>query len=113
MAKEFIAAIELGSTNITGIAGKKGFCSINIDKDQMNSEIGFGRRVLQVFEDNNISFEHMPSGIDTVSLVISNDELDGKLDDLIEQIEMRMKPDSIEVHDDIALLAVIIKRGKH
>ena len=51
---------------ITGIAGKKGFASINIEKDMMNSEIGFGRKVLQVFEDNNLSFEHMPSGVDTM-----------------------------------------------
>lgn len=54
---------------ITGIAGKKGFVSITIDKDMMNSEIGFGRKVLQVFEDNGISFEHMPSGIDTMTVL--------------------------------------------
>ena len=53
---------------ITGIAGKKGFASINIEKDMMNSEIGFGRKVLQVFEDNNLSFEHMPSGVDTMTV---------------------------------------------
>ena len=54
---------------ITGIAGKKGFCSINIEKSMMNSEIGFGRKVLQVFEDQGISFEHVPSGIDTLTAV--------------------------------------------
>ncbi len=59
---------------ITGIAGKKGFVSISIDKDMMNSEIGFGRKVLQVFEDNGISFEHMPSGIDTMTVFVHQDE---------------------------------------
>ncbi|MCR4589186.1 MAG: aspartate kinase, partial [Lachnospiraceae bacterium] len=59
---------------ITGIAGKKGFCAINIEKDMMNSEIGFGRRVLQAFEDNGISFEHTPSGIDTMTIFVHQDE---------------------------------------
>ena len=48
---------------ITGIAGKKGFCSVNIEKDMMNSEIGFGRKVLQAFEENGISFEHVPPAL--------------------------------------------------
>ena len=55
---------------ITGIAGKKGFCAINIEKAMMNTEIGFGRKVLDVFERNGISFEHMPSGIDTMSIFL-------------------------------------------
>ena len=54
---------------ITGIAGKQGFASITIEKAMMNSEVGFGRKVLQVFEDNHISFEHMPSGIDTTTIL--------------------------------------------
>lgn len=59
---------------ITGIAGKKGFCAMNIEKAMMNTEVGFGRKVLEVFEKNNISFEHMPSGIDTMSIMIHQDE---------------------------------------
>ena len=59
---------------ITGIAGKKGFCAINIDKDLMNEEIGFGRKVLQVFEDSGISFEHIPSGVDTMTVIVHQDE---------------------------------------
>ncbi|MDY4694314.1 MAG: aspartate kinase, partial [Blautia sp.] len=58
---------------ITGIAGKKGFCSINIEKSMMNSEVGFGRKVLQVFEDQGISFEHVPSGIDTMTVYVHQD----------------------------------------
>ena len=59
---------------ITGIAGKKGFCSVNIEKDSMNSEIGFGRKVLQAFEENGISFEHVPSGIDTMTVFAHQDD---------------------------------------
>ena len=101
------AEMEASDRIVSGIAGHKNFTVIAIYKNTLNAEVGIIRKLLSVLEDNNISFEHMPSGIDTVSLVISNDELDGKLDDLIEQIEARMKPDSIEVHDDIALLAVV------
>ena len=61
---------------ITGIAGKKGFCSINIEKAMMNAEIGFGRKVLQVFEDHGISFEHIPSGIDTMTVFVHQDEFE-------------------------------------
>ena len=63
---------------ITGIAGKKGFCSINIEKSMMNSEVGFGRKVLQVFEDQGISFEHIPSGIDTLTVYVHQDEFEEK-----------------------------------
>src|SRR5699024_6748726 len=63
---------------ITGVAGRKGFCAINIDKAMMNTEIGFGRRVLEVCEDNNISFEHMPSGIDSMSILVHQDEFQEK-----------------------------------
>ena len=59
---------------VTGIAGKKDFCTIFISKAMMNSEIGFGRKVLQAFEENEISFEHMPSGIDTMTIVVHEDE---------------------------------------
>lgn len=63
---------------ITGIAGKKGFVAVNIEKDMMNSEIGFGRKVLSAFEDNGISFEHMPSGIDTMTIFVHQDEFQEK-----------------------------------
>ena len=63
---------------ITGIAGKKGFVSMNIDKAMMNSEIGFGRKVLGVFEENGLSFEHMPSGIDTMTVFVHADEFEPK-----------------------------------
>ena len=92
---------------ITGIAGKKGFSVITIEKDMMNGEIGFGRRVLEVLEDNEISFEHLPSGIDSMSIVVSTASLDGRRDKVIAGISKVVKPDSIHVEDGLALLAVV------
>ena len=92
---------------ITGIAGKKGFVSIGIDKDMMNSEIGFGRKVLQVFEDNGISFEHMPSGIDTMTVFVHQDEFVEKEQKVLAQLHRAVKPDLIELESDLALIAVV------
>lgn len=92
---------------ITGIAGKKGFCAINIDKDMMNSEIGFGRKVLNVFEDNGISFEHIPSGIDTLTVFVHQDEFIDKEQNVVAGIHRLAKPDSIDIEADLALIAVV------
>ncbi len=92
---------------ITGIAGKKGFCSITVEKDKMNSEIGFGRRVLNVFEDNGISFEHMPSGIDTLTVFVHQDEFMDKEQRVVSGIHRLTNPDTIEIEADLALIAVV------
>ena len=92
---------------ITGIAGKKGFCSINIEKDKMNSEVGFGRKVLNVFEDNGISFEHMPSGIDTLTVFVHQDEFMDKEQQVVSGIHRIAQPDTIEIEADLALIAVV------
>ena len=92
---------------ITGIAGKKGFVSVNIDKDMMNSEVGFGRKVLSAFEENGISFEHMPSGIDTMTIFVHQPEFEGKEQSVISAIHRLAKPDSIELEGDLALIAVV------
>jgi len=92
---------------ITGIAGKKGFCSINIEKDMMNTEIGFGRRVLQAFEENGISFEHMPSGIDTMTVFVHQDEFMHKEQKVVAGIHRLADPDTIDIEADLALIAVV------
>lgn len=92
---------------ITGIAGKKGFCSINIEKSMMNSEIGFGRKVLQVFEDNQISFEHVPSGIDTMTVYVHQDEFEEKEQQVVADIHRAVQPDFVEMESDLALIAVV------
>ena len=92
---------------ITGIAGKKGFCSINIEKDMMNSEIGFGRKVLQAFEDNGISFEHVPSGIDTLTVFVHQDEFMDKEQNVVSAIHRLADPDMVDIEADLALIAVV------
>ncbi|MBQ8803588.1 MAG: aspartate kinase [Tyzzerella sp.] len=92
---------------ITGIAGKQGFASITIEKAMMNSEIGFCRKVLQVFEDNGISIEHMPSGIDTMTVLVHQSEFEEKEQKVLAGIHQAVQPDSIELESDLALIAIV------
>jgi len=92
---------------ITGIAGKKGFSVITLEKDMMNQEIGFAKRALEVFEKNNISFEHLPSGIDTMGIVVNSDVIQNIEKQLVADIKKAVTPDSIEVIHGLALIAVV------
>jgi aspartate kinase len=92
---------------ITGITGKKGFCCVNISKDMMNSEVGFVRKVLQAFEDQNISIEHIPSGIDTMTVFVHQDEFIDKEQNVVSEIHRMAKPDILEIESDLALIAVV------
>jgi aspartate kinase len=92
---------------ITGIAGRKDFTVIGLQKFYMNSEVGFVRKLLSTLEMFDITFEHIPSGIDTVSIVIDNENLNGKLEKLMAEIERACKPDTLNVYKNIALLAVV------
>lgn len=92
---------------ITGIAGKKGFASVNLEKDRMNTEIGFGRRVLSVFEENGLSFEHMPSGIDTMSVFVQQSDFEEKEQKILAGLHRSVDPDFLEIHSNIALIAVV------
>lgn len=99
---------DVTNTNVvTGIAGSKDFTVIAIYKNMMSSERGFVRRILATLEDFNINFEHLPSGIDTVSVVVSNKSIDGRLDELLDAFEKQLSPDSMEVFEDIALIATV------
>lgn len=92
---------------ITGIAGKRGFTAVSIEKAMMNSELGFGRKVLEEFEKNGISFEHMPSGIDTMSVLVHQEEFGKKEQEILAGIHRNAHPDSIEIESDIALIAIV------
>ena len=92
---------------ITGIAGKKGFASVNLEKDRMNTEIGFGRRELSVFEENGLSFEHMPSGIDTMSVFVQQSDFEEKEQKILAGLHRSVDPDFLEIHSNIALIAVV------
>ena len=92
---------------ITGIAGKKGFSAITIEKDMMNNVVGFGRNVLRALEKNNLCFEHIPSGIDTLSVIVNTESIKGKEKTVLDEIISRTHPDHIEIEDNFALIAVV------
>lgn len=102
----------LGHT-ITGIAGKKGFSTINIEKAMMNNELGFGMKVLNVLYSNGVSFEHMPSGIDTMSITVDSAKLAPVRDKVLAEIRREVNPDHIEIEDGIAILAIVGRRMKN
>lgn len=92
---------------ITGIAGKKDFTVISIEKTRMNDEKGFFRKLISVLESNDVSIEHMPSSIDSISLIVSSAEINSKLDKVMEEIRIYCKPDSIIAYPDMSLIAVV------
>lgn len=92
---------------ITGIAGKKDFSVIVVEKAMMNQELGFARRLLSVLEVNGISFEHMPSGIDTLCVVVSDKELNDRLDKVLSEIKTECQPDTINVSRGMGLIATV------
>lgn len=92
---------------ITGIAGTDGFVSITVEKAMMNSEVGFCRKVLQVFEDNGVSIEHMPSGIDTMTIFVHKNAFEENEQKILSDIQKLVNPDHIELESDLALVAVV------
>ena len=102
--------LEKKAGTITGIAGKKDFTVIAIAKNGMNAEVGFGRRVLNCLEKYGITFEHMPSSIDTMCVVIGSSAIEDHLWDIVQDIHTECEPDSVEVFNDVALIATV---GRH
>ena len=93
---------------VTGVAGRKDFTVISLEKSMMNSEVGFVKKVLAVIDKHGISFEHLPSGVDTMSLVIDNVYLkDGMLETIMNEMKDAVHPDKIYAHENIALVATV------
>ena len=92
---------------VTGVAGRKGFTSIQIEKALMNGEIGFGARLLKIFADHHVSFEHCPSGIDTMSVIVQSDALTGCREQIMQEIREQLHPDALIAEDHLALIAVV------
>lgn len=107
VASDSAASDQFTGYTITGIAGRKGFCAINIQKAMMNAEIGFCRKVLSVLEELKISFEHMPSGIDTMSIILPEDAIHGREKTVLSKIRKAVSPDRLEIEHGISLLAVV------
>jgi aspartate kinase len=95
------------STEIAGIAGKKNFVMINIEKNLMNKEVGFAYRLFGVFERHGISFEHCPSAIDSMSVIVEAAQLEGKADTVLDEIRSTLRPDRLDLESQIALIAVV------
>lgn len=94
-------------TVITGVAGRRGVTAIHIEKDMMNAEVGFGRKILSILESHNVSFEHLPSGIDTMSVLVMNDSIKDVKGVITAEIAKAVQPDSIMLYDDLCLIAVV------
>ena len=95
---------------ISGIAGKRDFTVISIYKTMMNNEVGFVRKALAIVEDAGVSFDHIPTGIDSLSMVIASSELEDKLDEIIESFKVQLKPDEINVEEGISMIAIVGRR---
>lgn len=104
---KYAAKEDLPPYTITGIAGKKGFSIISIEKAMMNAELGFGRRVLEAVEKEGVSFEHLPTGIDTMCVVVQNGALEGKREKIINNIVDMVEPDTVTIHDNLAIIATV------
>lgn len=94
-------------TVITGVAGKKGITAIHVEKDMMNAELGFGRKVLEVLENHGVSFEHLPSGIDTMSVLVAADALGSHKGSITADIVKKVNPDSITLVEGLCLIAIV------
>ncbi len=93
--------------DIAGVAGKKNFSMFSLEKNMMNKEIGFARKMLGIFETKGVSIEHVPSSIDSMSVVVSNEEINDKTEAILEDIRRILEPDTLEVEQDLALIAVV------
>ena len=94
-------------TPVTGIAGRKGFTSIRVERSQMNGQTGFGARLLYIFSRNGIPFEHCPTGIDTISVVVNSSMFDAKRDEILREIKNELAPDFITIEKNLAVIAVV------
>src|SRR5690606_9847319 len=93
---------------VVGIASDKGFCSIYVSKFLMNREIGFGRRLLKIIEDFGLSYEHTPSGIDDISVILRDNQLNPDLEEkIIRKIKEELKPDDVKIEHGFSLIMVV------
>ena len=92
---------------ITGVAGHKGFTSIQIEKAMMNSEVGFAAHLLGIFAQHNVSVEHFPSGIDTMSVIVNSETLSGCKEKILQEIREQLRPDALIAEEHLALIAVV------
>ena len=99
--------------SVVGISSAGGFCSIYIDKYMMNREVGFGRRLLSILEEEGISFEHTPSGIDNMSIILASANIsDEKESHVVERIKTELQPDAVSVEHGLSMI-MVVGEGMH
>jgi len=98
---------DYSDTPIAGIAGRGKFTLINIEKSLMNWEVGFGRRILEIIESYKINYEHSPTGIDSMSVIIRDEELGAAGEAVTDEIQRKLEPDGIEIYGGLALIAIV------
>jgi len=98
---------EVTQYDIAGIAGKKNFSMFSVEKTMMNKEVGFARRFLEIFENHRVSIEHCPTSIDSMSVVVASEEMDGKAENILEDIRRTLLPDHLEAEHELSLIAVV------
>ncbi len=99
--------------DIAGIAGKKNFSMFSLEKNMMNKEVGFARRVLGIFETHGVSIEHCPTSIDSMSVVASSEEISDKTEAVLEELRRVLEPDTLDVEHDLSLIAVVGEGMSH
>ena len=94
---------------VIGFSCDEGFTSISLHKYLLNKEVGFTRRILQILEDYQISYEHMPSGIDDISIIMRSNQFDNNdsLEKIIDEIDIQLEPEWIEVEEDLSMLFIV------
>ncbi len=92
---------------IAGVAGKKGLSNLQVEKAMMNNEVGFGAKLLQIIADHNVSYEHTPTSIDTISVLVSTQEIETHRLQIMREIQNHLKPDHLSLEDGIAVVAVV------
>lgn len=103
-----VAERDIKDQQVIGVASDKGFCSINMTKYLMNREIGFGRHLLEILEDENISFEHTPSGIDSMSVILHYNQLDGEKEErVLNRIKDELQVDEVHIEPNLALVMIV------
>lgn len=99
--------------DIAGVAGKKNFSMFSLEKNMMNKEIGFARKVLEVFESKGVSIEHCPSSIDSMSVLVSSEEIGEKTENILEDLRRILEPDTLEIEHELCLIAVVGEGMSH
>ena len=98
---------DVSRKTVTGIAGRKGLCSVRVEKSMMNGETGFGAKLLQIFAQKGIPFEHCPTGIDTISVIVNGSAFDSRKDEILREIKNVLAPDFITIEKNLSAIAVV------